>query len=70
AASLWLPADFDFTFVGPRPDGAEATFGSLTALREKLVSVSSTCATSISRNTFAWSPVCVSLEPIRLSTIF
>lgn len=36
AASIWLPADFDFTFKGPRPDGAEATFGSLIALQDQL----------------------------------
>lgn len=36
AASFWLPADFDFTFRGPRPDGADATFGSLFALRDQV----------------------------------
>jgi hypothetical protein len=36
APGFWLPADFDFTFRGPRPDGADATFGSLYALRDQL----------------------------------
>ncbi|MDA1223190.1 MAG: hypothetical protein O3B85_14300 [Planctomycetota bacterium] len=36
AAAFWLPWDFDFTFRGPRPDGADATFGSLPALRDQV----------------------------------
>jgi hypothetical protein len=36
AAAFWLPWDFDFTFKGPRPDGADATFGSLPALRDQI----------------------------------
>ena len=36
AASIWLPREFDFTFVCPRPDGDDATFGSLQALDDQL----------------------------------
>jgi hypothetical protein len=36
AAEAWLPADFDFTFAGPAPDGRATTFGSLPALLDQL----------------------------------
>ena len=36
AAQAWLPLEFDFTFRVPRPDGEEAVFGSLHALRDQL----------------------------------
>ena len=36
AAQAWLPLEFDFTFRVPRPDGEDATFGSLHALRDQL----------------------------------
>ncbi|MBK8978548.1 MAG: hypothetical protein IPM29_21840 [Planctomycetes bacterium] len=36
AADCWLPADFDFTFVAPRPDGEDWCFGSLVALCDQL----------------------------------
>ncbi|MBI5852633.1 MAG: hypothetical protein HZB39_16595 [Planctomycetes bacterium] len=36
AAEAWLPIDFDFTFVVPRPDGADWSIGSSFALRDQL----------------------------------
>ena len=48
AAEAWLPIDFDFTFVVPRPDGPDWSIGSLFALRDQL--------RFLSQRTFCCSP--------------